>query len=386
MRKIGYLTLLICILLTMNGASPAHAKANDSYIAKVFADSLNVRSEPSSAASIQGAFKNGDLVTVSDERHGWLKVKGGRISGWAAGYYLKKTDSSLITVSVQAAQTGAKSIPATKASALTQTGALSTGKQTTVLADGLRVRGGPGVKYNVTGSVDKGERLAVLDSRDGWLLIRMTDGQTGWVSAQYMGDESKARGSVQTSAASLKGKVIVVDPGHGGSDPGMVGTTYETEEKVINLSTAFYLRDELRARGAKVVMTRTKDDQKPALSERVNVSESNGADAFVSIHYNSSPKKASGTLTFFYSELKDSRLTRAIEGRLAAGIGLKSKGISFGDFHVLRENDAPSTLVELGYLTNEKDEKLVQTAGYQRKAAAAIASGLEDYFRQNNAS
>ena len=85
-------------------------------------------------------------------------------------------------------------------------------------------------------------------------------------------------------------------------------------------------------------MTRT-TDVKPELSERVHVSESNHADAFVSIHYNSSEKKTSGTLTFFYSEKKDKPLAYAVEAELdKSGIGLRSNGLSFGDLYVLREN------------------------------------------------
>ncbi|WP_169091460.1 N-acetylmuramoyl-L-alanine amidase, partial [Paenibacillus sp. PL91] len=177
-----------------------------------------------------------------------------------------------------------------------------------------------------------------------------------------------------------KGKVIVIDPGHGGEDPGMIGMKYETMEKELNLSTSFYLEDELCNRGARVLMTRTKEEERPNLSNRVKISESAGADAFVSIHYNSSEKNTSGILTFYYSETKDRPLARAIENRLADSIGLKSNGISFGNLHVLRENDTLSTLVELGFLSNAKDESIVRGSDYQKKAARAIAKGLEDYF------
>ncbi|QQZ61996.1 N-acetylmuramoyl-L-alanine amidase [Paenibacillus sonchi] len=88
----------------------------------------------------------------------------------------------------------------------------------------------------------------------------------------------------------------------------------------------------------------------------------------------------SGTLTFFYSENNDLRLARSIENRLRQGIGLKSNGLSFGDYHILRENSLPATLVELGFLSNRSDESIVRTASYQKKAAKAIADGLADYF------
>ncbi|MCG6197877.1 N-acetylmuramoyl-L-alanine amidase, partial [Anoxybacillus sp. LAT_38] len=59
---------------------------------------------------------------------------------------------------------------------------------------------------------------------------------------------------------------------------------------------------------------------------------------------------------------------------------MKSNGLSFGDYHVLRENDRPAVLVELGFLTNPRDEAMIRTADYQRRAAEAIVAGLKDYF------
>jgi N-acetylmuramoyl-L-alanine amidase len=88
----------------------------------------------------------------------------------------------------------------------------------------------------------------------------------------------------------------------------------------------------------------------------------------------------SGTLTYYYSEAKDRPLARSIEARLAKGLGLKSNGISYGDYHVLRENNRPSVLLELGFLTDSRDEATVRKDDYQKKAAAAIAAGLADYF------
>ncbi|MNI53786.1 N-acetylmuramoyl-L-alanine amidase LytC precursor [compost metagenome] len=89
----------------------------------------------------------------------------------------------------------------------------------------------------------------------------------------------------------------------------------------------------------------------------------------------------SGTLTFFYSESDDLRLARAVENRLGQGIGLKSNGLSYGNYHILRENTLPATLVELGFLSNSYDEAIVRTSAYQKKAAKAIADGLADYFK-----
>ncbi|WP_053372128.1 N-acetylmuramoyl-L-alanine amidase [Paenibacillus sp. FJAT-27812] len=369
MKKNVYLIILICGLMSISGYMPNQAVASGSYTARVYTDLLNVRSEPSLESTIVGALKNRELVTVSNDEHGWLRIKSDQLSGWVAGQYLKKVDGTVVTAS------------ATDQDSIVQKSSATT--RATVLADSLRIRAGAGLSYKVLGGLTKGEAVTIMDNQEGWAKIQTADGQIGWVSDRYI-----VRGAKQTASASvssgksngLKGKVIVIDPGHGGDDPGMIGMKHETIEKELNLTTSFYLEDELRNRGARVLMTRTKDEERPKLSDRVMISESAGADAFVSIHYNSSEKNTSGILTFFYSETKDQPLARAIENRLADGIGLKSNGISFGNLHVLRENDRVSTLVELGFLSNAKDESIVRGSSYQKKAAKAIAEGLEDYF------
>ncbi|MBT2291092.1 N-acetylmuramoyl-L-alanine amidase [Paenibacillus albidus] len=374
MKNILNIAALALCLFMITGLLPAQAAAAGSYTAKVYADSLNVRSEPAKDAPVKGSIKSGELVTVTDEQHGWAKINSRTTTGWVAGYYLKPVSGSAKTSGAAASSSSTTVVKVSSAGGGTA--------KATVAAGSLRIRGGPGTSYAVLGSLQAADKVTVLRHQSGWAKIRTASGETGWVAAQYLNSGSSSGSSVKSSAKStggLRGKLIVLDPGHGGSDPGMLGTTYNTMEKDLNLQTAFYVRDYLQAAGARVDMTRT-GDQKPSLSRRVQVSESLGADAFVSIHYNSSPKRVSGILTFFYSEGKDMRLARAIETRLGQGIGLRSNGISFGDYHILRENQTPSTLVELGFLSNPHDESVVRKRAYQRKAARAIADGLADYF------
>ncbi|MEF3306332.1 N-acetylmuramoyl-L-alanine amidase [Paenibacillus sp. GYB003] len=351
----------------------AEQASADTYTAKVAADTLNVRAEPAGRSSIVGSLAKGATVTVSEESYGWAKVQTGNKTGWVAAHYLIKTG-------------GAKPAPkggvkvAAAGTAKTAGTAAAGAKEGVVTADKLWLREGPGTDSEAKQLLLKGTRLRITDSRNGWMQVRTTGGAAGWVSARYV-DES---GGVQTAAVrnggGLKGKLIVLDPGHGGDDPGVIGTTYKTEEKKINLSTAQFVAEELRRAGARVVMTRTADKEQPELSERAEASNKQRADAFVSIHYNASPKKVSGTLVYYYSVSKDRALARSIEASLAKSGGLKSNGISFGDYHVLRENDRPSVLLELGFLTDSRDESVVRKNDYQRKAAAAVVAGLADYF------
>ncbi|HEY4432329.1 MAG TPA: N-acetylmuramoyl-L-alanine amidase [Paenibacillus sp.] len=381
MKKMIGVTLLTACLVGITAPQPAEAKtAAGSYNAQVYASSLNVRNEPAKNATVVGSIKNGAKVTVTDEQHGWSKIKAGSISGWVAGYYLKKVNSS--SQPSRASGTTVVSNTSTSTTSSTATSATGSTTKATVTADSLRIRSGPGTQYKMLGSLKAKDTITLLLRQNDWARVRTASGDIGWVAAQYIRTGATQGGASTVSrTGNLRGKLIVVDPGHGGSDPGMLGTTYNTMEKDLNLHTALYLRDALLAKGARVEMTRTREDQKPTLARRAQMSETLRADAFVSIHYNSSPKKVSGTLTFFYSESDDLKLARAIETRLGQGIGLKSNGLSFGDYHILRENRIPATLVELGFLTNPTDESIVRKSSYQKKAAKAIAEGLADYFR-----
>ncbi|MEK5029934.1 N-acetylmuramoyl-L-alanine amidase [Paenibacillus sp. FSL R7-0302] len=388
MRLKLHTAVLSACLLTSSILAPvlpsSTAYASAAYSAKVYASSLNVRSEPAAGAAVTGTLAGGATVTVTEEQHGWLKVRSGSVSGWVAGYYLKRTSgSSSTSASATASNASAKSA--------VKTSAVSSGTAV-VTASSLRMRGGPGTGHEVVGSLQSGNKVTILLRQGEWSRVRTAGGTVGWVSSQYLSggavrsastvSSNSQTPSVVRKSGSIRGKLIIVDPGHGGTDPGMLGTTYNTMEKDLTLQTSLYLRDYLTAKGARVEMTRTRGEQKPALSQRVQLGRQLGADAFVSIHYNSSPKNVSGTLTFFYSQQNDLRLARAVETRLGEGIGLRSNGLSFGDYHILRENPLPATLVELGFLSNPYDEAIVRKAAYQRKAAQAVAEGVADYFNK----
>lgn len=385
-----------------SGSAPAEPA--DAVRYTVTADILNVRAEPSLTAPVIGKLKQGAVVEKLDEDGDWFRVRLGGLTGWAHSDYLAPADGGAGTKPddsaagrpdadagarpgdggvTEPARPGAKVIgrgirvaPARqKVETETADGEVRAGH---VLGDAVRVRSGPGLDYGIEGHLNRGERVTVTGSEGEWYGVVTEGGLTGWVAAAYIGfraDDGDAGGA-------LRGKIIVVDPGHGGNDSGTIGTTYGTWEKTLNLSTALHLKRELEQRGATVVMTRATDEERPSLNERVAIAEQSGGDAFVSIHYNAaSNASASGMLTFYYSGTKDKPLAAAIERRLAEGeLGLASGGVSFGNFHVMRENSLPAVLLELGFLTNPLDEELARTDEYQLKAAQAIALGLADYF------
>lgn len=366
--------LLVALVLALPSWTAGEATAaGASY--KVGTKSLVVREDADGSSAVKGYLKQGTPVQVTEEKYGWAKLSGGGLKGWAAAHFL-------------VAASGSAGSSSTGSSVTTASASKDSGWKT-VSGSGVRLRSGPGTGYGVLGSVTTGDRVKVLKQEGSWSRVTTESGQTAWMSSQYLGGSvavssggglGPAKGS---SRGSLQGKLIAVDPGHGGNDPGMIGTTHGTEEKDLTLSTSKLLAEELRSLGARVVMTRTKDGEKPALPERVKTAADAAADAFVSVHYNSAKNQASGTLVFYYSKSKDAPLAHAMEGRLQ-GLSLRSNGISFGDYHVLRENRLPSVLVELGFLSNAKDEKEARTASYQRAAAKAVAEGLQDYFARKS--
>lgn len=188
----------------------------------------------------------------------------------------------------------------------------------------------------------------------------------------------------------LKDKVIAIDPGHGGSDPGAIGAG-GTQEKNITLPISKNLRDLLTKAGAKVYMTRTSDtdvdkpgaSDKAELQARVNVAEKYNADAFISIHINSAANKSIGGLSsYYYPKTKhDARLAKAIQTKLKANFGLDDLGIREANFYVNKRSSMPATLLELGFISNPKEETVLKSKWFQEKAARVIFEGIKEYFK-----
>ena len=199
----------------------------------------------------------------------------------------------------------------------------------------------------------------------------------------------KGSGKFDTDGG-LKDKVIAIDAGHGGSDPGAIGAG-GTQEKNITLPISKNLKDLLTKAGAKVYMTRTGDtdvakagaSDKEELQARVNVAEKYSADAFISIHINSAANKSIGGFSsYYYPKTKhDARLAKAIQTKLTKNFGLQDLGIREANFYVNKRSSMPSTLLELGFISNSKEEAVMKTKWFQEKAAKVIFEGIKEYFK-----
>lgn len=189
------------------------------------------------------------------------------------------------------------------------------------------------------------------------------------------------------------GKVVVIDPGHGGADPGAVSAS-GLLEKDVTLAIALELERLLERAGVYVHMTRRDDrdladPQAPIrksqdLSRRVAVATGSGADVFISVHANSYPSPLwSGAQTFYYPNRDtDRRLAERIQARLIAHLGPNRRQAASGDYYVLREATVPAVVVEVGFLSHPEESIRLGSPDYQRRVAEAIYMGILDYFAE----
>ncbi|MCI6231269.1 MAG: N-acetylmuramoyl-L-alanine amidase [Selenomonas sp.] len=190
----------------------------------------------------------------------------------------------------------------------------------------------------------------------------------------------------------LAGKVIVIDAGHGGNDSGAIGPT-GVMEKTVTLNIALRLQKLLEAEGATVYMTRSTDTEvspKGAkasdieeLQARCDVANNHDADIFISIHNDSFTNGAAkGTTGYYYS--RGSAKSRDLADKIRSGvidqIGTQSRGTQSCNFYVVKHTDMPATLVEVAFISNPEEEKLLNSDDGAQKAAQGIADGIADYF------
>lgn len=195
-------------------------------------------------------------------------------------------------------------------------------------------------------------------------------------------------GKFRTSGG-LSGKIITLDAGHGGSDPGAIGSD-GTKEKNITLAITKAVKELLEKKGAKVYMTRTTDvdvygpnaSDADELQARVNVGEKYNSDLFVSLHVNSSVNKnVGGFSTYYYPKTSnDLRIAKAIQDQLTANFGVDDLGVRQANFYVIKRISMPATLVEMCFISNEKELVLMKGKWFQNKTARLIAAGIEKYF------
>lgn len=181
-----------------------------------------------------------------------------------------------------------------------------------------------------------------------------------------------------SASGSLRGQVIYIDPGHGGIDPGACGDT--VVEKDVVLQVALYLGVRLERNGAKVIYSRTGDydlqtETRDDIEERIRLIKSSGATIVISLHCNAFGDRAEwGAQTFYNAAMnpRSKQLAEKVQSELVEATGSLRAASARLDHFILNHSQVPAVTVEMGFLSNPKEEGLLGTHAYQQKIADCI--------------
>ena len=211
----------------------------------------------------------------------------------------------------------------------------------------------------------------------------------------------KKIGSASRGNYDVLNKVVYLDAGHGGYDPG--ASYFGISEKSLTLAIQSRVKDKLEAEGYQVVTTRTSDTYVD-LTDRSRAANASESDIFVSIHINASGSSAAqGIETYYYQPYAEypsrinatyhanptrlsmsDTLANAIQSSLINATGAQNQGVKRQTFAVLRETTSPAVLLELGFLSNPQEAARLNTSAYQETLANAIVAGIKSYYEKES--
>ncbi|MGI2326496.1 SH3 domain-containing protein [Planococcus sp. YIM B11945] len=340
--------------------NPAPA-ASDVSSFEVAVSALNVRTKPNLSSSKKATVHEGEVYAVESTEGNWVQI---RLStdktGWVYAFHGHLSDQSV------------------------RTAESSNAEMVTVLTDGTNLRSEPSTGSGVVSRANAGDQLVVADRQGDWYQVTLNDGQRAYIASWVVtADEAEAAPKTPKEKSSrkqgtLNGLTIVLDPGHGGNDGGTTGAR-NTREKDLTLRTAEILSHHLRAAGADVTLTR-QSDVYVDLRNRVAEGHQLGADAFISIHYDANTDNSVHGFTTYYMQNHQLELAESVNSGLAGKLSLRNRGVQPGNYLVLRENQQPAVLVELGYLSNYNEERILTTEQFREQAALGLYSGIVNYF------
>jgi N-acetylmuramoyl-L-alanine amidase len=253
------------------------------------------------------------------------------------------------------------------------------GEQYVSATDYLNVRKGPSTDFAAVSELTLGTKVQTSYQVGNWMYIKSETAE-GFVKQEFLNvTYTPSEGPINP----LTQQLVMVDPGHGGKDPGAIG--FGLYESHVVLDTGLRLRAILERTPIRVKMTR-ESNVFYSLSERVQKANAANATSFVSIHANAFSGRTSGTETFYYraaynQNWEDSKqLATFIQKRMIQAWRLTNRGVKDGNLYVLRENTMPAALVELGFIDNATDNAKLKSPEWRAKAAEAIYYGILDYY------
>lgn len=348
LKKKTVLFVFLCLFVL--GVNVAFAINNKEV--SINEDHLNLRSGPGTNYEKLGQLQKGEKYPFVAEQGDWVEIQLEEYSAWVSKQYVTIEENSAVNTSKeQEVETEKIQIP----------------------IDHTQIRNGPSTEYEIIYFAKQGEQLPVVGEENGWLKVRLPEGE-GYLFKDLIQQNPMRQ-------VGLKGKTIVIDPGHGGNDSGAISASGALE-KDIAFKTADILAQELSLLGAKVIMTRN-EETFVSLSGRATLANVENADAFISLHYNSVPNLpyVTGISTYYFQE-NYQPLAQYIQEEIIQTSGDRDRGIDFGDFQVLRQNYTPAVLIELGFISNPEIDQLLATNTYQKKLVSGMINGLKRYFAE----
>lgn len=355
---------------------------------------LNVRKGPSIEDEIIGKLANESRVEVLEQSAEWATISFNGSNAYVSLEYLNivktKIDTNLADdqiVIIEPEQSGKDQAP-TEELIWIGTVKLESGN--------LNVRKGPSTKEEIIGKLPSKSKVEVLEQSAEWATISH-NGTTGYVSLEYL---NVAKTRVDTKIDTNLGykKVIVLDPGHGGKDPGAIvkGGIYESK---LVWQYALKTKQALEKSGYIVHLTRSEKNSCTSYKQvhdeldcRISLVEKVKGDLYISLHADANPSsKFRGTVTF-YNDRNDldgninpfakesKRLAQSVQSMVQPAIGSKNRGITNQNYYVNRMNTVPSVLVELGVMTNAADLKILNNKNNMDKVSAALVKAVDQYF------
>ncbi|MFB4165265.1 N-acetylmuramoyl-L-alanine amidase [Alteribacillus sp. JSM 102045] len=337
------------------------------YEGEVNADTpLNARSGPGMSYDTVTTFEKGTTIDIYEADGEWLKTE--HNGEWLYVYhsYIDKAND----VKSEEPEDPQEPEESEDSSSVSDNQIITEAKAT---VSDLNVRTDANPDSDRIGSLDEGDIVDVYEhASEDWALVDY-NGEKGYVHRYYLQEK-------EPGESALTDKTIVIDAGHGAHDSG--ASANGLVEKEVVLDVALEVEERLEDSDVNVVMTRS-DDTFLELNERVNVAEEADADSFVSIHANAASPAAEGAETFYNNDKKaveSQALAESIQKELVARTGMSDRRVAEAGFYVIKNTTMPSTLIELGFLTNTQDAERMKQPNYEEKAADAVYDGIVEYY------
>lgn len=261
--------------------------------------------------------------------------------------------------------------------------------------DVLNMRTGPSTNYSVTKKLFRGYPIDVQYKVGEWVYTKIGN-DYGFIHGNFLTTDQPQISNVKDPIDVIEDVVddvvgkkplneitIVLDPGHGGKDPGAAGNGMREKDVVLDISK----RAKKYFQGTPINIKLTREtDVFLELQERVSFAKKQQADMFISVHANAFNGKASGLETYYYSAARNANVTESralatyIQNRMLEAWNLPNRKVQSKSLHVLRENSMPATLIEVGFIDNKTDAAYIKSPSHRETMAKAVYLGSLDYL------